>query len=325
MFNQEELAVKIAQVESQLQHQEMTVKLLREIRDELREQSVYHQMMEELRQLKRSLGDYHMEYADEFQILRESLEGMNWPLAVEPSVLAETEEAKETLAESIIQFVVTDYLKDLSFLDFGCGEGRVVTSAMKQKPTKSIGFDIIEDKWDRVELEENCLLTTDWNAVAENAPYDIVLLFDVLDHCENETPQEALYKIKNVLALDGKIVVKSHPWCSRHGAHLHKCGLNKAFAHLIFDDVELTRLGYQPPMIVLPVTHPLETYHDWFKDVNLGIESEYVTTSKPENFFHKKEIHDRIAKHYKYDDDFNKYLSVETVDFILKPKSPAIF
>lgn len=325
MLDNDTLKTKIALVEQQLAGTEVVMKLLREIRDELKEQSTYHLLMEEIRQLKKSLGDHHIEYADEFEILRESLQGTTWPMAVEPGSVPDSESGKEHRAENIIQFVVTDYLKDLKFLDYGTGEGHVVPAAATQETTISVGYDIKDYGWDRYEQSDKYWLTTEWEKVKQNGPYDVILMFDVLDHAENEDPIQILRKVKDVLKHDGKLYIKCHPWSSKHGTHLYEQDINKAYAHLIFDEVELSRIYGKTGKFTLPVTHPVQTYRDWFKDADWEIDSEYVNKSKIEKFFLKKEFVDRISKHYPKENDFQKYISIDAIDYVLKPKENQIW
>ncbi len=317
---------KMAQIEQALGTQEMILKLLREGLMELKEQSIYYAVFEELRQIKKSMGIAHMEYPDEFDLLKQSIMDSLWPLSIDGGMVVESEPQKQHRAESIVQFVITDYLKDLKFLDFGCGEGHVPFAAAKQEPTLSVGYDRVENGWDRFEQTDTTYLTTDWDKIMSDGPYDVVLLFDVLDHAEGENPIEILGKVRRVLSPDGKVYVKCHPWCSRHGSHLYESGVNKAFAHLIFDDVELTRIFGKAGKLTLPVTHPIHTYHDWFADAEWEIDSEFISTTKVEKFFCKKELLDRIAKHYPQEEDiFEKYISIDFVDYVLKPKAYQVF
>jgi len=326
MLDRDQLTEKMAQIEQTLQTQEMILKTLRDGLAELKEQSVYYYVLEELRQLKKALGQYHIEYPDEFALLKDAVEKGEWPLAADSGSICETEAHKEHRAENIIQFVIVDYLKDRKFLDFGCGEGHTVFAANKQGTNKAIGYDIKPFGWDRFEQDESKLLTTEWNKVVDNGPYDVILMFDVLDHAEMEDPIQLLKKARDVLTKNGKLYVKCHPWSSRHGSHIYEQNVNKAFAHLIFDEVELTRIFGTAGRITLPVTHPIQTYNDWFKDAAWEIESEYVSRTKVEKFFMKKELHDRIAKHYPSEEDkFEKYISIDFVDYVLTPKEYQIF
>ena len=152
MLDRNTLDTKIAEIEQALQGQEMIIKLLREALAELKEQSVCYYLYEELRQLKKALGQHHMEYPDEFNILKSTIEQTDWPLALDnDAIISDEEPRKEQRAENIVEFVITDYLKDLKFLDFGCGEGHVSNAALKQSPKQSIGYDIKEQGWDRWE------------------------------------------------------------------------------------------------------------------------------------------------------------------------------
>ena len=68
-------------------------------------------------------------------------------------------------------------------LDFGCGEGHVVVKA-SATAARSIGFDIVKTGVHDWEKSGKYLLTRNFDKVINSGPYDIILLYDVLDHCE---------------------------------------------------------------------------------------------------------------------------------------------
>lgn len=211
--------------------------------------------------------------ADEFDTLKILLESSKWPSAVAPSLICDisSEQDKQDRAEGILDVIVDVHLENLAFLDFGCGSGHVNNRSLTQNPRVSVGYDIKKhDNWDEWPDNEKTLYTTDWEKVKSKGPYNIVLIYDVIDHMDSEEEViDNLKKIKEVMAPKAKIYIRTHPWCSRHGTHLyHK--INKAFIHLVFNDKELEKLGYKNEPL-LKTIHPLKTYDYWFKTAGFNI------------------------------------------------------
>lgn len=228
------------------------------------------------------------------------LEGGRWDLAVDPQAIADpnSDDDKFTRANGILQLVINEPLVNTKFLDFGCGEGHTVVEAARQS-TIAVGYDIQDhQKWRAFPTKSNRILTSKWEDVTENAPYDIILIYDVLDHVADE--QEAiscLTKIKNVLNKKGKIFVRFHPWCSRTGTHLYQ-QINCAFLHLCLNNDQLNKLGYKQDHTI-KVIHPQLTYKDWFTKaglINIGLTIHREPVSK---FFTEPPISSLIKKHWK--------------------------
>jgi hypothetical protein len=144
------------------------------------------------------------------------------------------------------------------------------------------------------------MFTDSWVDVKQSGPYNIVLMYDVIDHMMQNEQEiiDKLKQIKQILAINGKIYLRSHPWCSRHGTHLYH-QLNKAFAHLIFSDEELQILGYkQEP--VRKVLAPVAEYKNLFQAAGLKVQSgPHPIKEAVEQFFMKPILSKRITDHYK--------------------------
>lgn len=195
------------------------------------------------------------------------LEDPNWPEAAPRELISDptSDESLTRRATSIVRHMVRLPLAGLKVLDYGCGTGHVA------KAVGCLGYDPSPERWARGWWKENTTCTDDWRDVAAGAPYDVIILNDVLDHCVTEGPVEVLRRVK---ALSGKhttIHVRCHPWCSRHGTHHWQ--VNRAYAHLVYGDLA----GGQE---VLKVIHPNPTYARWFRDAGLQVREER-TISEP--------------------------------------------
>lgn len=214
-----------------------------------------------------------------------------WHKAVDPVLICDTssQTQRENRANAILNIVVKEVFTDMKFLDIGCGQGDCVNVALKRNTASATGYDI-KQQWDN-----NDNLTTDWEVVKSKAPYNIILIYDVLDHCES--PVDLLKQAKGLLAPRGKMYVRCHPWCSRHATHLYQ-KINKAYIHLVFTDEELQQQGYTSDKIA-KVIHPIKTYSGWFVDAGLTVKSRSISTEIVEDFFTTGEIAERIKSHWK--------------------------
>jgi len=184
----------------------------------------------------------------DFSTLKGLLESDDWPMAVAPVQMVDdrSEAEKTERAEGICEILLPP-LVGLKFLDFGCGEGHVAKFA-SDVASMSVGYDPKRPDSSPFEWESEVsgsLVTADFTKVQAMAPYDVVLIYDVLDHCEGD-PAEALIRAKSVLAEDGRIHLRCHPWTGRHGGHAYR-KMNKAFAHLVFTEAELRVMGVELP------------------------------------------------------------------------------
>jgi SAM-dependent methyltransferase len=223
-----------------------------------------------------------------------------WPQAVYDAQIADenSEKDKDERAEGITDILLPS-LDGKRFLDFGCGEGHIVNYASKFA-LKSVGYDIVKNSRSRFDWEddsEGILFTTDFEKAKSNGPYDIILIYDVLDHAQNSAPQEILVAAKSLLAEGGKIYLRTHPWTARHGGHSYR-KINKAFVHLVFTEDELKSIGLELENN-LKLTFPLHSYESWIKDSGLknSIEPE-LDQQDVEPFFRDNPIvKSRIMRH----------------------------
>jgi hypothetical protein len=102
---------------------------------------------------------------------------------------------------------------------------------------------------------------------------------------------------KAVLSPGGKIYIRTHPWTGRHGGHLYR-QLNKAFAHFLLTDDELSTLGVSQEQGILRPLHPVGVYRHCFKLCNLQIIEENIPITI-DLYFQNPVIQQRIKNIYK--------------------------
>ena len=250
------------------------------------------------------------------QKIAELLSSEDWPEAVPKDCIAVTDEELDQRANGILDIFIIEDLTGIRFLDVGCGEGHVVNAASKREVSKAVGFDI-KKEWKFEDSDVACY-SNNLTRIKKNAPYDIIMAYDVIDHVEEITPLEMLHEMKNLLSPNGKIYLRAHPWCSRHGGHLYK-KVNKAYLHLIFDELEISRtfgleMNEGP---ILKITHPQETYRDWFENAGLSIKDESIVSKDIEDIFKKEHVLRESLENSGISLD---NLCIEYVDYILEAK-----
>lgn len=243
----------------------------------------------------------HTEKMDSLQILTTFFQSSQWP---QPEVA-------QTGPASIVNNFITS-VTDQRVLDFGCGSGDFVNYCAS-RARLAVGYDLTEHpNWDKT-------CTTDWNRVAQEK-YDIILLWDVLDHCEQ--PVAVLQQAQKVLADKGAIYVHCHPWCGRHGAH---ASVRHAFIHLVFTPEELEKLG----ITTQPTYHcldPISEYEQWFRQAGLYVRRKGTTVRTPlEKFFTDIPlVYRRIRSHWQQSNNRQLRvglsplpLDIESVEYVL--------
>lgn len=199
-----------------------------------------------------------------------------WPLAIgESSIVSETDSINKKLrASQIISIIGPKHGSNI--LDFGCGDG-FLSMELSRISKSVVGYDIKGNHHWQTHLSEtkspndNLQLTIDKDIVQASAPYDHIILYDVLDHLYSEDPIVVLRWLKLLLAKNGRMFIRTHPWTSRHGGHLFEHGqsLNKAFLHLTMTSEQLSSIDSLEPN--LKVTRPLATYGGYFEKAGLSV------------------------------------------------------
>lgn len=215
-----------------------------------------------------------------------------WPAALPAERFVANEAAKQLRACQIMDTIAMPF-EDKTILDFGCGEGHVA-AALAEEAQMVVGYDKERpDSWDGM-TRGNLIFLSDFATVKTHAPFDIIILFDVLDHMAEGQHVETLTKLGKMLADGGKIFVRTHPWTARHGGHLYE-QMNKAFLHLALTDAEMDSLGLKPEAGTR-VIHPMATYEQWFHHAGLAVESKQPIRGEELERYFSGPLFDRILK-----------------------------
>jgi 2-polyprenyl-3-methyl-5-hydroxy-6-metoxy-1,4-benzoquinol methylase len=221
----------------------------------------------------------------------------NWPQAMHPHLIltdkgdVEKQFRALQIANLIRQFGID--IEDQRILDVGCGEGHI-TAQLAIWAKDVIGYDISSSfNWDNRQIADffGTVNFSSNPAFVENQDsFDVVILFDVLDHIIRMEPTSLLQWCADRLSEDGKIFIRFHPWSSRHGGHIYD-KLNKAFAHLVYTSDELAKLGI---IITEPgaktnqkIIKPLATYEKWIKNSGLVSVNRKLNVTKIEPYVEK--------------------------------------
>lgn len=140
-----------------------------------------------------------------------------------------------------------------------------------------------------------------------NTSFDVVLLYDILDHIDN--PVSYLKDVAAKVNPKGKLYVRCHPWTSRHGTHLYH-QINKAFIHLFLTPEELASLKL---IDKLTYKYTPTNYIDWFNQAGLKVLSTDVITTPIEPIF------SQLINRGLFDSSYLKLMNISFVDYILAP------
>lgn len=250
------------------------------------------------------------EYIDELTSISD------WPVAVpEMLIRPTTDEDNQSRARSVLDMKLPSNVEGLRFLDFGCGDGWITNEALSRGFSYCLGYDIQRSpKWEQF---DSVSFTDRLDEIDTNS-FDIIFLYDVIDHCFD--PLELMGQVKRALKPGGSVYIRCHPWTAKHATHLFKQGINKAWLHLFLTWEEIRSLINQDPLFVRVETDPLTAYRYWFSEFNT--KKEQTITEPVENFFFDKRIKDLIAREQKITsknmDKFYKNMELQFVDYVLQ-------
>ena len=329
MFDQNKINEITQGIDHHLTKLELFSSSIQEVKNQLYIQSISSeknikkeviQIKKDLKEIKELLFRYGLplvsDYEKKIEELKEKIENSerNWPLAVENELISNTEETDRSRSKGIMNLFVGESLKEKKFLDFGCGNGFCVETALEQG-SFAIGYDIDEEKC-KINKEN---FSNNFQEIIQNGPYDVILLHDVLDHAVNDHPVLLLEMFRSVLATGGRIYVRNHPWCSRHGGHVYT-QKNLAFLHLILDEIELMRcFGIQQEEPNQKVLFPIELYKDWIAASKLKIKNELVVRTDVEAFFLEDDtIREKLETIWENFNIAKNNMEIDFVEYVLE-------
>jgi 2-polyprenyl-3-methyl-5-hydroxy-6-metoxy-1,4-benzoquinol methylase len=278
---------------------------------ELKEIKQDIQMLTEALQQRGVIPAGHL-YESNWQAVHDLLNSDDWPLAVPEDAIVRNAQQEEIRAQNIVNLVMAEYFENMTFLDYGCGHGQVAAFVARSAKL-SVGYDI--DKTWTCKPSAKLFFTDNIQEVKQHT-YDIILLYDVLDYCDD--PVAVLTTIKQLAHTGTRIHIRTHPWCSRHGGNYY-LKTNKAFVHLVLDALELQKIGIQSSSPPKHLLDPLESYRTFFAQAGLTIVSETPVITPVEDFFFSTPIIRKRIKNL-WDDPVNiqEIMSVDFVDYLVQ-------
>jgi len=203
-----------------------------------------------------------------------------WPQAAPPIVIVKGEISKQFRAVQIAGLISLP-MEGARVLEIGCGEGHVANE-LSRRAKNVVGYDLkLHSTWNDL---KGPTFTIDKTIVNNHKPYDYIIMYDVLDHIERDDHTSLMAWASSLLAPDGRIFVRTHPWTSRHGSHLYETGLNKAFVHLALTADELATVGFDMPPNS-KIVRPMAAYERIFRDAGLQVIDRKGHTSAVEPYF----------------------------------------
>lgn len=214
--------------------------------------------------------------------LRMEVKGSSWPEA-EP-----WEEHPELFISQTIKELVRESVEDKTVLDFGSYDPNFSRIMKKNFGAKQVvSYDVNACQGiNTSETEKNLLYTENFKLVKQWAPFDVIVLNDIIDHLDK--PVHWLSQLGSLANKGvGKIYARCHPMTSRNGTHISE-QMNKAFLHLIFSERELATLGVSSRTTRKILDGPA-TYRKMFEESGLKVVSEDIKKKDVEMFFLQNE------------------------------------
>jgi 2-polyprenyl-3-methyl-5-hydroxy-6-metoxy-1,4-benzoquinol methylase len=214
-------------------------------------------------------------------------------------------------------------LEGKTVLDCGCGEGYNARE-MTNSAAKVVGYDIKEDPNWPGRSKDNLILTTEKPMVTSSAPYDVVVLYDVLDHLQGEDPEAFMQWISSMVVSGGRIFTRTHPWTSKTGGHFYETA-NKAWLHLALTPDELAKAGLTTKEPNLRIIRPMAAYELWFKNAGLTVEDKQVKAEEVDEWFTRNEHNSLLQRIIKVtwagtvdETVARRIMSNQWIDYLLK-------
>lgn len=155
--------------------------------------------------------------SNEYKLIKSA----EWPNAVNPLLIGSDCDSELKKAEAILELMIDECLDNKDFLQISLDKPYCAELAPNYGVKISNGINLGISKLD---IKQK---------------YDIILLFDVLDHVANF--QETFKIIRKYIKPEGFVYVRFHPFYSRHATHDYV--LNKAYSHFLLNRSPLQHNG----------------------------------------------------------------------------------
>ncbi len=237
-------------------------------------------------------------------------------------ILARTKDWTEAIDESksavellrLFIETISMPIKNKIVLEFGSCESELAALLKNEYFAKKVvSFDLNLCKYRQNTINDTDVIYTDnFRLVQQAAPYDMIVINDILDHTDK--PTYWLKQLKPLLLEKSRVFIRFHPYTSKNGTHLGE-QINKAFLHLAFNDDELATFGvanrYTRKITDLDATYDRLIEESDFKIVN----KKFVKTPVDAIFLTDKRISNRIKKELMTEKGMSEILEVEYIDY----------
>lgn len=244
--------------------------------------------------------------------LRYEIKKPEWPEA-ENLTIQHHQKILKTMGE-----LISIPIRNKNLLDFGSCHTDLAKIAKNKFEAKTVVvFDCdLCQKHETSLTDPNIISTDNFRIVEQSAPYDIIVINDVLDHTEK--PVYWLKRLNQLLVKNtGRIFIRVHPWTSRNGTHLSE-QINKAYLHLIFSDDELATLGVTNKF-TRKIIDDIESYKRYFEESSLKMLNHKIYKKSIDlALLQNKVIIERIKNNTNIQDNLFEKLEIEFIDFELK-------
>lgn len=239
----------------------------------------------------------------------------DWPDAVPDFLISDiTPAGIIKRAQSVLNMCDITDLTGKNFLDFGCGDGSMVKEAVARGAKVAQGYDIVKGWGEQESYEKQGYYLCNLYSALEKI-FDVILLYDVLDHSEN--PIVVLQQVRKLISEKGEVKVRCHPYTSKHANHVYRT-FNKAYSHFFLTPEELAEHN---PESVLKMTgvNPLEEYKKWFNNSGFEIRGENVHRN-PLDKACTKNIPRQALRFIVNHENYQEILQIQFVDYTLTPR-----
>jgi len=244
----------------------------------------------------------------------------DWPAAWPQYLIANAASEQEKVYRAIQITAGYDLglIEEKKILDFGCGDGLVAMEIIKRRTKGVLAYDIAPDKsWTGKEYQD-LAFSSDLKHILDNAPYDTIIMHDVIDHVPASVFESAFKQLIDRCTSETRFILTAHPFTSRHGGHLHE-SKNLAFLQLLYSEDELAKLQIRCPYNNR-WSRPQAAYENMFNRLNLKIVAKEIDTDPVEQWIIDrlipiitKRIYDNQITH----EQTEKIMSVSWVQYTL--------